>query len=76
MKRSRTFVIHSSNKYAAAAAMGTAVARNESSGPYFGPMSLPIAGVQPDLLAQQATALRALATTDSMIKMAFRADWA
>jgi hypothetical protein len=56
--------------------MGIAVARNESSGRYFDPMSGPIAGVQSDPLAQQATTLCALAITDPMIKVDFRADWA
>jgi len=49
-KRSRTFVVHSSNPYAAAAAMGMAKARNESNGNYFNPISGPIASGPPDSL--------------------------
>ncbi|HLH42697.1 MAG TPA: hypothetical protein VKV74_06920 [Bryobacteraceae bacterium] len=71
-KRSRTFVVHSSNPYAAAAAMGMAMARNESNGNYFNPISGPIAGGPPDPLAQSS----APPTADPMLKLDFRADWA
>jgi hypothetical protein len=73
-KRSRTFVIHSSNPYAAAAAMGMAVARNESSGNYFDPILGPIPGGGPDPLAQSPSS--APRTADPMLKVDFRADWA
>jgi hypothetical protein len=73
-KRSRTFVIHSSNPYAAAAAMGMAVARNESSGNYFDPISGPMPGAQPDPLAQHQSSVPF--TADPMLKVDFRADWA
>ncbi len=73
-KRSRTFVIHSSNPYAAAAAMGMAVARNESSGNYFDPISGAMPGVQPDPLAQPQSSVPSKA--DPMLKVDFRADWA
>lgn len=72
-KRSRTFVIHSSNPYAAAAAMGMAVARNESSGNYFDPISGPILGGRPGPLAQSQSSARR--TADPMLKVDFRADW-
>ncbi len=73
-KRSRTFVIRSSNPYAAAAAMGLAMARNESSGNYFDPISGPIAGGRPDPLAQSQSG--APPAADPMLKVDFRADWA
>ena len=73
-KRSRTFVINSSNPYAAAAAMGMAVVRNESSGNYFDPISGPITGGRPDPLAQSQSS--APPTADPMLKVDFRADWA
>lgn len=68
--RSRTFVVHSSNPYAAAAAMGMAMARNESIGNYFDPISEPIAGGRPH--AQPG----APPIADPMLKVDFRADWA
>jgi hypothetical protein len=64
-KRSRTFVVHSTHPYAAAAAAGMAMARNEVGGNYFDQMSV----AQP-----RATTL---ATRDPQIKVDFlRTDWA
>lgn len=67
-------MIHSNNPYAAAAAMGMAMARNESSGNYFDPISGPIAGGRPDPLAQSQSS--APPTHDPILKVDFRADWA
>ena len=72
-KRSCIFVVHSSNVYAAAGAMGIAMARNESSG-NFDPTSGSIAGGRPDPLARSQTS--APCATDPMIKVDFRTDWA
>ncbi len=49
-----------------------AMARNESNGNYFNPISGPIAGGPPDPLAQSS----APPTADPMLKVDFRADWA
>lgn len=68
-KRSRTFVIHSSNPYAAAAAMGMVMARNESMGNYFDPISEAITG-------DRSRALAAPPKADPMLRVDFRADWA
>ncbi len=66
-------MVYSSNPYAAAAAMGIAMARNGSSGSYFDPTSGSIAGGRPDPLGQSHTSARR--TADPMFKVAFRADW-
>ena len=73
-KRSRTFVVYSSNVNAAAAAMGIAMARNESRGNYLDPIAGSIAGRRPGPLTQSQAI--ALAITDPMFKVDVRADWA
>jgi hypothetical protein len=68
---SRTFVVHSNaNPYAAAAAMGAAMGRSETLGPYFNLLRKPSSGVQ----AQDAAAA-VCDLSSSEVKVDFIGDW-